>query len=114
MRLQGAPPWHDVPRIRQGNVRDTNGRKGETPVFIDTYERDPDEGEIHAYHTCFACGHVMPFAGHMFGGIVVSHGNEVDATITVTGAKGPYIEMSVELQCPRCHAVNSFTALHHR
>jgi len=83
-------------------------------MFIDTFKRDPDEGEIHAYHTCFACGHVIPFAGHMFGGIVLSHGNEIDATITVTGAKGPYIEMSIQLQCPRCHAVNSFTALHHR
>jgi len=102
-----------VPRIGAHAVRDTTAEGGHA-MFIDTFERDPDEGEIHAYHTCFACGHVIPFAGHMFGGIVLSHGNEVDATVTVTGAKGPYVEMSIQLQCPRCHAVNSFTALHHR
>ncbi|GLG02229.1 hypothetical protein Alches_22700 [Alicyclobacillus hesperidum subsp. aegles] len=70
------------------------------------------ENEIHATHTCYACGHIMPFAGHIFGGIVVAHGNEVDATISVTGTTSNYVEMAIELQCPKCNAINQFKALH--
>ncbi len=72
------------------------------------------EDTIHAGHTCFACGHVIAWAGNLFGGLTVSHGSEVDATICVSQSANPYgqVELSVQLQCSKCKAVNQFKVLH--
>lgn len=70
--------------------------------------------EIHATHTCFACSHLMSWTGDIFGGILVTHGNEIDATITLTGEKGDFVEMDIQLQCPECGSVNQFKGYHHK
>jgi hypothetical protein len=69
---------------------------------------------IHATHTCYACGRPVAWVGDMFGKLTVSHGNEVDATVCVSkGAnQSGQVELSVQFQCPDCHAVNQFKALH--
>ncbi|WP_245630082.1 hypothetical protein [Alicyclobacillus acidiphilus] len=68
--------------------------------------------EIHASHTCFACGHTMGWAGDIYGGIVVAHGNEVGADVSVIGSDPTYVHMAIQLQCPECGAVNQFKGRH--
>ncbi|MFB5190097.1 hypothetical protein [Alicyclobacillus fastidiosus] len=70
--------------------------------------------ELHASHTCFACDHNFPWTGDVFGNVIITHGNEVDATISVSAQQGDYVECAVQLQCPECGAVNQFKVLHHR
>ncbi|WAH38441.1 hypothetical protein [Alicyclobacillus dauci] len=70
--------------------------------------------ELHASHTCFACENMMPWTGDVFGGVIISHGNEIDATVSVTGIKGNFVELSVQAQCPECGAVNQFKVLHQK
>ncbi|GMA59852.1 hypothetical protein NZD89_09870 [Alicyclobacillus fastidiosus] len=70
--------------------------------------------EIHASHKCFVCDHNIPWTGDVFGNVIISHGNEVDATIAVSAQQGDYVECSVQLQCPECGGVNQFKVLHHR
>lgn len=56
----------------------------------------------------------MPWTGDIFGNLIISHGNEVDATVSVTGVKDDHVELAVQVQCPECGAVNQFKVLHHR
>ncbi|MFD1676903.1 hypothetical protein [Alicyclobacillus fodiniaquatilis] len=70
--------------------------------------------ELHSSHTCFACGHTMPWTGNIFGSLTIAHGNEIDATISVTGEKDDHVELAIQVQCPECGAVNQFKAMHHK
>ncbi len=69
---------------------------------------------IHASHTCYACGRPIAWVGNVFGGLTVSHGNEVDATVCVSKGtnQSGQVELAIQLQCPECKAVNQFKALH--
>ena len=75
----------------------------------------PERSEtIHATHHCFICNRIIPWVGNVFGELTVSHGNEVDATITTSKAanQAGQVELGIQLQCPECGAVNQFKVLH--
>lgn len=70
--------------------------------------------ELHAIHSCYICGHTMGWVGHIFGGLTISHGNEVDATVSVSKEKNELsqVELAIQLQCPECGSINQFHVLH--
>lgn len=68
--------------------------------------------EIHSSHNCFACGHTIGWAGNVYDGIVVSHGEEVEAAITLIGSDDSYVHMAIQLECPECGAENRFQGRH--
>jgi hypothetical protein len=70
--------------------------------------------ELHAIHNCYICGHIVPWVGHIFGGITISHGNETDATVSVSKKRNAehQVELAIQLQCPECGSINQFNVLH--
>ncbi|MCL6593764.1 MAG: hypothetical protein K6T31_07285 [Alicyclobacillus sp.] len=66
------------------------------------------------HHTCYLCQSPVSWVGHVRGGLVVSHGTETHADIVLSKARNPQnqVGLSVQLQCPRCGAVNQFETQH--
>jgi hypothetical protein len=65
---------------------------------------------VRGSNACHVCQHPIAWAGNIFGGLVVAHGSEVSAEVTVVGKTGNMIDLGVQIQCEACNAINQFTA----
>lgn len=72
------------------------------------------DDELHATHTCYICDHSMAWVGNVFGGLTISHGNEINATVAVSKEENGQnqVELAIQLQCPECGSINQFHVLH--
>jgi hypothetical protein len=63
---------------------------------------------VRGTDACYVCGHPISWAGNMFGGLVVAHGTELIAEVTVVGKNGDQVDLGVQIQCVECNAINQF------